>query len=230
MIDVFVSYASADRERVAPLAQALLDHGWSVWWDRQIPPGKTFDEVIEAALDQAKVVLAVWTQAGVASPWVRTEAAEGAARGILVPVLAELVPVLAEDVRIPLAFRRIQAADLTDWAPGQEHPGFTELIDAINELTRIEPAEELQPPKPEDPVERAMLAAQARAAERDWEGVIGLLGPLEANTPHCITAGRLPVHDERGTTRPGLCRHRWRVRDRLDQTRASTALGLSVSM
>jgi basic membrane protein A len=150
-----------------------------VWWDRKIPPGKTFDETIEEALDQAKAVVAVWTKAGVTSRWVRTEAAEGAARGILVPVLME-------DVRLPLAFRRIQVADLTGWEPGRDHAGFTELINALNVLVGTEPVE-APPPEPEDPVERAVLTARVRATEKDWEGVIALLGPLAADTPSFST-------------------------------------------
>jgi basic membrane protein A len=174
-----VAYASVDRDRVVALARELADQGWSVWWDRKIPPGKTFDETIEEALDQAKAVVAVWTKAGVTSRWVRTEAAEGAARGILVPVLME-------DVRLPLAFRRIQVADLTGWEPGRDHAGFTELINALNVLVGTEPVE-APPPEPEDPVERAVLTARVRATEKDWEGVIALLGPLAADTPSFST-------------------------------------------
>jgi len=168
--DIFVAYASADRDRVALLARELSDHGWSVWWDRKIPPGKTFDEVIEEALDESKAVLAVWTEAAATSRWVRTEAAEGAARSVLVPVLMD-------DVKVPLAFRRIQAADLRDWEPGTAHPGFDELIDALTEI--IGPDE----PEQADPMELAVGAAQGRAAEADWAGVTTILGPLAAETP-----------------------------------------------
>jgi tetratricopeptide (TPR) repeat protein len=177
LFDIFVSYASADRDRVALLAGALEDHGWSLWWDSQIPPGKTFDEVIEEALDGAKAVICVWTEAGTTSRWVRTEAAEGAERNILVPVLLE-------DVRIPLAFRRIQAADLSDWEPGTDHVGFSELIIALEALLDAGQAEEETPPlEREDPVEQAMAVAQARADKSDWEGVIAALGSLEAEAP-----------------------------------------------
>lgn len=181
--DVFVSYASADRDRVAPIAQALADHGWSVWWDRRIQPGKTFDDVIEAALDEAKAVVCVWTDAGIASRWVRTEAAEGAARGILVPVLLD-------DVRIPLAFRRIQAADLRHWEPGRDHAGFAELIAALEELVDTAPArDEAQPLELEERVEQgpSVVVARSRAVEKDWEGVIAVLGPLEAKVPGSST-------------------------------------------
>ncbi len=51
MADIFISYASEDRSRVEPLAKALEDQGCSVWWDPQIPPGKTFFGVIKEALE-----------------------------------------------------------------------------------------------------------------------------------------------------------------------------------
>ena len=95
MSDIFVSYASADRDRARAVAQALTEQGWSVWWDRTIPPGKQFDEVIEEALDSARCVVVLWSKASVASQWVKTEAAEAMRRKILVPVLIE-------DVKIPL--------------------------------------------------------------------------------------------------------------------------------
>ena len=100
MSDIFVSYASKDRPWVLRLVRALERHGWSVWWDRAIAPGKTFDQVIEEALGAARCVIVVWSRTSVSSDWVKSEAAEGAGRHILVPVLLD-------EVRIPLAFRRI---------------------------------------------------------------------------------------------------------------------------
>ncbi len=175
MADVFVSYASDDRERVAPLALALVEYGWSVWWDRQIHPGETFDEVIERELDAALAVICVWTVRGVASRWVRTEAAEGLARG-------RLVPVMVEEVRPPLAFRRIQAADLTDWEPHTDHAGFDELVAAVDALVRTGVAPQPAPSPPRDPLELALVGARERAGEGDWTGVIAVLGSLDAST------------------------------------------------
>jgi len=85
MSDIFLSYASEDLPRVVDLVRALERHGWSVWWDRTILPGRTFDQVIEEALDAARCVIVVWSQYSVNSDWVKTEAAEGVRRRILTP-------------------------------------------------------------------------------------------------------------------------------------------------
>jgi len=132
MRDVFISYAKQDREHAATLAAALESHGWTVWWDRQIPPGRTFDEVIEAALTAARCVLVLWSEASVESRWVRAEASAAAERGILIPVFVE-------SVEPPLEFRNIQAADLTDWSGNADHPELQKLFETVASLLKTTP-------------------------------------------------------------------------------------------
>ena len=139
MSDIFLSYASEDLPRVGPLIRALERHGWSVWWDRTILPGRTFDQVIEEALDAARCVVVVWSQHSVISDWVKTEAAEGARRRMLVPVLLD-------EVRIPLEFRRIQAARLLDWHDTGPHPEFDKVVRAVEETLESGAAPAIRPP------------------------------------------------------------------------------------
>ena len=122
--NIFISYASPDRPTAEALAKALMKEGWSVWWDRTIPPGKSFDEVIEAALSAAKCVIVLWSRASVASDWVKVEASDAAKRKILIPALIE-------EVTIPLEFRRIQSASLVDWRGASPHPGFDALVGSV---------------------------------------------------------------------------------------------------
>jgi formylglycine-generating enzyme required for sulfatase activity len=94
--------------RVRPLAEALKAQRWSAFWDRTIPPGKTWHEVIDAALHKVRCVIVAWSEASIQSSWVREEAEEGRGRKILVPVLfAEVKP--------PIGFRSIQTASLVNW-------------------------------------------------------------------------------------------------------------------
>src|SRR5690606_34632278 len=57
MNDVFLSYHSSDQAIAQRFADTLEAHGLSVWWDREIPVGKSFDEVIEQQLTSARCVV-----------------------------------------------------------------------------------------------------------------------------------------------------------------------------
>lgn len=129
MADIFISYASEDGPMAHVLAEALEAHGWSVWWDRKIPLGKSFDEVIERALGEAKSVIVLWSAVSVASEWVRNEASEGKKRGILIPVFLE-------DVNAPLAFRLLNGANLKDWRPAEPHVEFDKLLECVTQLLK----------------------------------------------------------------------------------------------
>jgi len=127
MADVFISYASEDRDRARSIAAALSAGGWSVWWDRQIPLGKSFDEVIEQQIAAAKCVIVLWSAVSVAKEWVRNETAEGKRRGVLLPVFIERV-------NAPLQFRSLNGADLTDWQGELTHSEFQRLSARLAEL------------------------------------------------------------------------------------------------
>jgi len=126
--DIFMSYAHEDIECARTLAKRLEQEGWSVFWDRKVPIGMTWDEIVEAALDEAKCVVVLWSQASVKSEWVRTEAMEGVDRGILVPALIA-------NTKIPLRFRPLQAANLVGWNPqSADQSGTQDLVSAVGRV------------------------------------------------------------------------------------------------
>jgi formylglycine-generating enzyme required for sulfatase activity len=147
MADIFIGYAKKDKKKAEQLAQVLEAQGWSVWWDVYIPAGKTFDEVIEEALVQARCIVVLWSKTSVAKHWVKTEAEEGRQRNVLVPVRLD-------DVAIPLAFKRIQAAPLIGWQGEQSHPGVERLLQDIAAVVGPPPVQ--KPTFPNHPVEPAV--------------------------------------------------------------------------
>jgi len=115
MADVFISYASEDRDRVKPLAEALQSRGFNVWWDRSLAAGQDYTAIIERELKAAKAVIVVWTRSSAASTFVRDEAGRARDEG-------RLVPVLLDRVDIPLGFGAFQAEDFTRWNGGANAP------------------------------------------------------------------------------------------------------------
>jgi hypothetical protein len=149
MPDIFISYASQDRTWVKGLAEALQSLGWSIWWDREIPAGEDFPEVIEKALADSRCVLAVWSQHSVESNWVREEADEGRKRDVLIPIFME-------EVTPPIGFRSIQAVPLADWDGKIAAISFLKLVADVSAV--IGP--------PPHPVQSQSIASGRRLAHR----------------------------------------------------------------
>lgn len=133
MDDIFISYAQDDRAWAEVFVRALEDRGWTVWWDRRIPVGDPFDEVIERQLAGARCAVVIWSQTSMRSRWVRSEAAAAEKRGILVPIVID-------DSDLPLGFDVLQTASLADWKPGTAHVEFDRCMTAIATLLEKPPA------------------------------------------------------------------------------------------
>lgn len=72
MSDIFISYAREDRDTAERFAIALKGQGFSVWWDRVIPAGRVFEEVIEEAIGSSNCVVVLWSNHSIKSNWVKT--------------------------------------------------------------------------------------------------------------------------------------------------------------
>ena len=170
MADIFISYAREDRSRIEPLAKSLEELGWSIFWDRTIPAGKTWRQVIGDALKNARSVIVAWSQKSIESDWVQEEADRGRKRNILIPILID-------DVDPPLGFGTIQAADLVEWDPAQSSQEFQKLIADISAILGSPPKhvketeqaaeEKRKGRKAELEAERARVAQAKHKAEPD---------------------------------------------------------------
>ena len=121
---VFLSYARADRSRVAKIAEALSAAGLRVWWDTAIEGGSAFAKDIARELDAADVVVVVWSATSVESAWVLDEAGAGRDRN-------RLVPVQLDNTSPPLGFRQLQSVDLSGWRGRAGDPKLAALVATI---------------------------------------------------------------------------------------------------
>ncbi|HEY6908187.1 MAG TPA: TIR domain-containing protein [Myxococcales bacterium] len=124
MAQVFISYAKEDRERIRPLADAFRASGIGVFWDRSIPPGSTWREVLERELRRARCIVVVWSKTSIASRWVSEEADYGHHHDILIPIRID-------EVEPPIGFRTLQAADFAGWSGQAGDPAFVELLSTV---------------------------------------------------------------------------------------------------
>jgi TIR domain len=135
MSDIFISYANEDHDRVLPLVSALEKAGWSLFWDKYIPAGRTWRRIIGSEIQACRSVLVVWTKTSITSEWVLEEAETGKRRRILIPVLLD-------DVEPPFGFGNIQAANLAAWKGDTTSPTFSRLVADIANIVGTAPTEE----------------------------------------------------------------------------------------
>jgi adenylate cyclase len=106
--DIFLSYNREDQATARRFAEAFESQGFSVWWDTTLRAGEAYDEVTEAALNDAKAVVVLWSPRSATSRWVRAEATQADRNKTLVPVTIEAC-------KRPIMFELTQTADLTHW-------------------------------------------------------------------------------------------------------------------
>ena len=112
---VFLSYSRADRKQALAIVRLLEDAGYRVWWDGLLEGGERFSETTEAALQQARAVVVLWSKTSASSHWVHDEATRGRESG-------RLVPLSIDGSLPPLGFGQFQSIDVSHvlGKPGSE--------------------------------------------------------------------------------------------------------------
>lgn len=126
MARIFVSYAHEDQAATKRIVDALAREGLEVWWDHEIPPGRSWDEVIVQRVGAADVTIVIWSTRSVASNFVKEEAQIAHDQG-------KLLPVKIDEVEPPVGFRRVHAANLINWRGDAEHRQWRALLGEIHQ-------------------------------------------------------------------------------------------------
>lgn len=151
-VDIFISYARADRARVDTLWEQLSAQHWNVWRDDNIPNSVPWEREILGKLESARCVLVAWSPVAVRSEWVRREASAALERG-------SLMQAIVEDCSVPDEFGRLQIEDLRGWQGEIAHAGFSKLLrDCAGRIGPKKPVGTLPMPAPHELVSDKHLA------------------------------------------------------------------------
>jgi hypothetical protein len=176
MANVFLSYSSEDKTLISRFAEQLREQGFTVWWDREIPVGESYADVLERQIKNSDCVVVIWTKRSIQSQWVKNEAT-------IAERLKKLVPVMLEEVDLPIAFMHVETALLfQDAIKNQttEHELFYQAIQRCiqqNRKTGTKP----EGPAPRPPAPPASYAAPvSRNRKTLWYVIaaIALIGLL----------------------------------------------------
>lgn len=106
--DIFISYARVERETTLHLVEELWALGYTTWIDAKLAPGEIFEEIINAAVDQAKAVITIWSKPALKSRWVKYESNRGAKK-LICTHTAEVDP-----GELPADFHGMHAVPVAD--------------------------------------------------------------------------------------------------------------------
>lgn len=127
MVDVFISYSRNNRDRVRALADAVKGLGYLVWWDDELPPHKSYGDVITEKITNARAAIVCWSVDAAQSEWVRAEAD-------LARNQKKLIQTSYDEVMPPMPFNQIQFASLSDWQGQADHSGWRKVQASLSDL------------------------------------------------------------------------------------------------
>jgi hypothetical protein len=112
--DIFVSYATADRELVKRYVERFRRADLRVWWDQEIYEGKWGRE-IETALNDSRRILVFVSKNAVESGYVFVEAKLAREKNKLIPIRIDNTPLKFEFDGLLALIQQWSLHDLVDW-------------------------------------------------------------------------------------------------------------------
>ena len=159
MADVFISYSRENQAVVRLLADAVRREGYSLWWDDELPPHRSYGDVITEQIGEAKAAIVVWSQGAAASEWVRAEAD-------LARNQKKLTQTSIDGHMPPMPFNQIQFASIGDWTGEADHPGWRKVRESLAVLCGAATS------PPAYPIPAAPPPPPAPAARHRWHGLL----------------------------------------------------------
>jgi len=124
MPGVFISYARSNEQAAELVARLLVDSGYEVWRDDQLPAHRNYADVIQENLSSAGAVVVLWSADACQSQWVRAEADWARQAGTLVQASTD-------GTMPPLPFNQIQCGDLAGWDGNRDAQGWRKVEQSV---------------------------------------------------------------------------------------------------
>ncbi len=126
-MSVFISHSHKDKRFVEWLANSLAASGIDVWYDDwEIKVGDSILEKVNEGISQSDFLIVVLSKSSVNSRWVREEL-NAASAEMIEKAGIKILPVLIEDVELPILLRHRKYADFRN----DQHKAFKELLDVL---------------------------------------------------------------------------------------------------
>lgn len=152
MSNVFISHSNEDKPIVRKLATDLSSYGVRTWFDEwAIQVGDSIIDRINQGIRESDFILVILSKNSVKSRWVQEEI-QAALHKEIESQGGVLIPVIVDDVEVPLFLQHIKYIDLS--ASEKYEKGLLELIRAVQQPRRE------KTPKPSDLVDVPELAKE----------------------------------------------------------------------
>ena len=172
------------------MIHALETYGLTVWWDWEIDGGEKWRRTIAQRLQECGTIVVLWTPNSVRSDAVVEEAAVGARRDVLIPLLMETC-------QVPYGFAEINYIPLRGWDGKRHDPEFQRAVASIQRrLGGVNPILSLEQ-RAEIADERRRRAFREYKLTLRWKTVNVFVGDVKDDEGICSarTASHLQTKD-----------------------------------